>query len=446
MIFNQHWLEIAEYLSLIFAIIGVIASLVSGQIWYIIIPILITVFLNFINRLRQEYRSQIHLNNINNSYQQLADKITKLEQNIKFQKNNLIASNSNYTESIEETRSNIMSDSIPLSKFEIPQWQAEFNFTGHQDGITSLAISPDGKFLVTVSWDETLKIWSLTTGELIISSPEQNQGLLSVIFTNIVTNNLDNNEQISYNIATGGFNQNIYLWQFNSNDYSLSLLHTLTGHIGSIRILKFADSCSILLSGSYDQTIKQWDLSKYILSHSSYDPLGDIHSLTLFPKTDLIAGAGGDGTITIWQIGNGRKIKLLIGNIYSVESIAISQNQEIIAAGCIDGKIRFWPWENQPQPSQVMGSFLAHSGPVIFLEFDKDQHLLYSGGADGTIKVWYLDYQHNQSIRSQLLNTLEITDESTNHLHRVLSVVFSPDHCRLSIGTVDGLIKVFQRV
>jgi COMPASS component SWD3 len=481
MFLKRHWLDIAEISSLFISIVGLIIGLIVSEYWYIIMPMFLTIMINFINGLRREYLVSSKLNKLDSQQKQLAEKIADLEQQVEASKTVLsdpITSETNEEKlaileksltqivqylnqaSLPERVKNLetliqkspsvspvkpLSNSLSdpsLSSPEIPRWKLTFSLTEHQDGITSLAISPDGQFLASVSWDETLKIWSLTTGKELISSQEQHQGLLSVIFTNIV----DNNHNICYNLATGGFNQNIYLWQFNPTDNSLVLSHTLTGHIGSIRTLKTAHSGLTLISGSYDQTIKQWDLTKFSLSHSSYDPLGDIHSLAIFPNRDLIAAAGGDGRITIWQLGDGHKIKVLIGNIYSVESLAISENQEIIVAGCIDGKIRFWSWDNNTQISQVIDSFLAHSGPVIFLEFDRDQHLLYSGGADGTIKIWYLDYDQEQSIRPRLLTTLEITDESTNHLHRVLSIAFSPDHLHLAIGTVDGLIKIQQKL
>ncbi len=37
---------------------------------------------------------------------------------------------------------------------------------GHSEGVLSLAISPDGKMLVSGSDDYTMKIWNLQTGEL----------------------------------------------------------------------------------------------------------------------------------------------------------------------------------------------------------------------------------------------------------------------------------------
>jgi WD40 repeat protein len=45
--------------------------------------------------------------------------------------------------------------------------QAIRTFAGHSAAIDSVALSPDGKRIVTGSFDKTLRLWSADTGELI---------------------------------------------------------------------------------------------------------------------------------------------------------------------------------------------------------------------------------------------------------------------------------------
>jgi len=40
-------------------------------------------------------------------------------------------------------------------------------FEGHTDWVTSVAFSPDGKYILSGSWDTTLKLWDIETGRLI---------------------------------------------------------------------------------------------------------------------------------------------------------------------------------------------------------------------------------------------------------------------------------------
>ena len=42
-------------------------------------------------------------------------------------------------------------------------------FEGHAGGVTSVAFSPDGTRVLSGSWDTTVRMWSVQTGELLVS-------------------------------------------------------------------------------------------------------------------------------------------------------------------------------------------------------------------------------------------------------------------------------------
>ncbi|NES85719.1 MAG: WD40 repeat domain-containing protein, partial [Moorea sp. SIO2B7] len=206
-----------------------------------------------------------------------------------------------------------------MRKITTQNWNYIYTLSGHSDGVTALDISFDGRYLASVSWDQTLRIWSLETGALIASSVAHTQGLLAVTFTGFVHGN--------YYLATGGFEQNIRLWRFtpgNTEERMLTSTHTLTGHVGSIRVLAIAPDGQTLISGSYDQTVKQWNLNRKVMLCSSYDPLGAINAITVSKDGNMIASAGEDGSINCWQLGSGKILSFLSGNVYSVKSLVFS--------------------------------------------------------------------------------------------------------------------------
>ena len=51
-------------------------------------------------------------------------------------------------------------------------------YTGHSHSIESLAISPDGKLLASASEDETIRIWDIKSGELLVTCYTLYEGFL----------------------------------------------------------------------------------------------------------------------------------------------------------------------------------------------------------------------------------------------------------------------------
>ena len=190
----------------------------------------------------------------------------------------------------------------------IPHWHYYRRLTAHREMITAIAITEDQRFLISVSWDRTLKIWDFARGTLINTLEAHDQGILALA----VTGNGD------YHLATGGFDQTVKLWTLASDGSNLELDQIFLGHLGSIHGLDFASRWHFLVSGSYDQTLKQWNLEQETEEFSSYDSLGAIYALAVAPNQDFIAAAGGDGTVTLWQLGSGAKIAVMFCLIFSV--------------------------------------------------------------------------------------------------------------------------------
>ncbi len=121
--------------------------------------------------------------------------------------------------------------------------QLEYSLTGHSHIVSSLALSKDGKILVSGSRDKTIKIWHLERDELLHTLKGHNDGVYSLA--------LSEDEQI---IASGSADKTIKLWHLETGE----LLNTFTGHTNTVTGLAFGDRGDTLVSGSLDKTIKIW--------------------------------------------------------------------------------------------------------------------------------------------------------------------------------------------
>ena len=491
-----YWLTIAEY---ILSLITVITLLIGSKPIYPLFTLLIAFILSLIHRLGIEkvQRRRLHLG-LKQIHRELLAKIREIE--AKFSGQHFVisgeketnpeesSSNQEYLLTIEKSLSNVIqylnSASLPerveyLEKIcaqlsqevknsptnfrenssessgkeqlftstkvslNLPSrqsWQCLHTFTEHSESVTCLQISPDSCFLTSGSWDKSLKLWSLAQGELIDTVIAHEQGILTLSFTAEQIN-----QSWHYYLATGSFDRTIKLWKIAQDREQKTYLEydkTFTNHTGSVHGIAIASKAKILISGSYDQTVKQWNLEAGTMLCSSYHASGGIYAIAYNPARELIASAGGDGTVSLWQLVTGNLLGLLAGNISSVKSLAISQDGEVLAAGCSDGTIKLWSLETSLLASgkEVLFSdaIPAHSGEVTSLAFARDGQTLFSGGSDGKVKIWHLPSQ-------QMLTVLTISNLQDGHTNRVSSLALSSDGELLATGSVDGIIKTWLR-
>ncbi|MBR5849225.1 MAG: TIR domain-containing protein, partial [Bacteroidaceae bacterium] len=56
-------------------------------------------------------------------------------------------------------------------------------FKGHTNGVTSAVFSPDGKYIVSASYDNTIRLWDVSTGDSIRTFKGHTSGVNSVVFS-----------------------------------------------------------------------------------------------------------------------------------------------------------------------------------------------------------------------------------------------------------------------
>ncbi|ACK71013.1 WD-40 repeat protein [Gloeothece citriformis PCC 7424] len=507
---NQlHWLDIAEFAFAGITLMTLLLGIAFDSLIYPIISLTITVLLNLINRLRFQYHYKKRLSGaIKQVQRQLSEEIQDLSVQVAtpvappepppmsngsaitlFQ-DNLMALEASFNNIIQYLNTNALRERIehletvyaqlkreilsnnpprepeiqedllqvspefeevtptpaPIPDVNLPRlstpfvssnWTCIHTLTEHTDAVSSLKISVDRKIILSGSWDQTLKVWELSRGNLLSTLNAHSQGILAVVWTGYQGSN--------YTFASGSFDQTIKLWSLSerNNDYfNIELTEMLTAHTGSVHALASAPNYQLLVSGSYDQTLKQWDIETGEMIASSLDSLGAIYAVALDPQGQLIASAGGDGKVVLWEAGSGEKLGMLGGNVSSVESLAISPDGRILAAGCADGTIKLWQLQASifeskklPQPIRILS---AHRGQVHALLFSEDEQLLFSSGSDGEIKIWHPGSR-------EAITTLTLTDNSITHANGVFSLALSSDGQLLVAGGVDGTIKVWQR-
>ncbi|KAJ3552805.1 hypothetical protein NM688_g3964 [Phlebia brevispora] len=288
---------------------------------------------------------------------------------------------------------------------------------GHEGGVWALAATKNT--LVSGSTDRTVRIWDLTTGRcthvfgghtstvrcLAIVKPEfidvENEG-------GVITREKWPKRPL---IVTGSRDHSLRVWtlprpgddeyrcygaddaevdpseeEVDENPYHR--LH-LEGHDHAVRAL--AARGRTLVSGSYDCTVRIWDIitgqCKWVLvGHTQ-----KVYSVVLDIHRNLACSGSMDGTVRVWNLSTGTCQHTLTGHTSLVGLLGLSPSYLVSAAA--DSTLRVW----NPDSGELLHTLAAHNGAITCFQHDEFKVL---SGSDGTLKMW--DIRDGSQVRDLL--------------------------------------------
>nr|XP_020747910.1 CMT1A duplicated region transcript 1 protein isoform X7 [Odocoileus virginianus texanus] len=149
------------------------------------------------------------------------------------------------------------------------------------------------------------------------------------------------------------------------------------GHAGSVRALFLCEEENFLLSGSYDLSIRYWDLKSGACIRIFNGHQGTITCMDVY-KNKLASGAK-DCQVKEWDIETGKCLKTFK---HKDPILAIRINDTYIVSSCEKGMVKVWHMAT----AQLVKTLNGHEGAVKCLYFDQ-WHLL-SGSTDGLVMAW----------------------------------------------------------
>ena len=200
-----------------------------------------------------------------------------------------------------------------------------------------MSFSPDGTLLASGSWDQTIKLWDVTTRERIATLEGHRSEVAAVSFSPDGTL-----------LASGSWDGTIRLWGVTTRER----IATLGGHRTWVNAVSFSPDGTLLASGSWDQTIKLWDVA----TQTEVATLeGHAHGVTSVafsaPDGTLLATGGQDGMVILWDVLTREKV-IAFGHTDGVTSVSVSSGGATLAAGGRDGTILLWDTSERTQFSK----------------------------------------------------------------------------------------------
>ncbi len=203
-------------------------------------------------------------------------------------------------------------------------------------------------------------------------------------------------------------------------------LDLLSGHTRAVRSVSFSPDGSTIASGSYDTTIRLWNVTDGTHIRTLSGHTGLVYSVSFSPDGSTIV-SGSRQEIRLWQADTGRHIRTLSGHTWNVYSVSFSPDGSTIASGSYDNTIRLW----QADTGTLIRTLSGHTDWVYSVSFSPDGTIIASGSYDNTIRLWQAD-------TGTLIRTL------SGHTRAVLSVSFSPDGSTIASGSYDNTIRLWQ--
>ncbi|XP_036624704.1 CMT1A duplicated region transcript 1 protein [Trichosurus vulpecula] len=191
------------------------------------------------------------------------------------------------------------------------------------------------------------------------------------------------------------------------------------GHAGSVRALILCEKESFVLSGSYDLSIRYWNIESGICTKIFNGHTGTITCLDLH-ENKLVSGSK-DCQVKVWDMNTGRCLKTF-KHKDPVMTAKISSTH--IVSGCEQGLVKVWHLAS----ATLVKTLNGHEGPVNCLCFD-EWHLL-TGSNDGFVMGWSMVGKYERCLMA------------FKHPREVLCVAFL--YLRVISGCADGKIRIYN--
>lgn len=265
---------------------------------------------------------------------------------------------------------------------------AQKRLTGHSHYVQDVAISADGMFALSGSWDGTLRLWDLNSGSTTRRFIGHTRDVLSVAFS------ADNRQ-----IVSGSRDKKINLWNtLGQLKFSISD----DGHKEWVSCVRFsppqAGAAPLIVSAGWDKLVKVWNLTHCKLRTNLIGHTGYVNTVTVSPDGSLCASGGKDGKAMLWDLNEGRHLSTLeSGDI--IHALAFSPVRYWLCAATASA-IKIWDLESkEPVVEELKPPVVenqekkkknAKTVPIqcISLCWSSDGNQLFAGYTDNVIRVW----------------------------------------------------------
>jgi guanine nucleotide-binding protein subunit beta-2-like 1 protein len=263
----------------------------------------------------------------------------------------------------------------------------ERSLVGHAHFVSDVCLSADAKYALTSSWDNTMRLWDLSSGRSVYTFNGHSKDVLSVSF------NPENTK-----ILSGSRDKSIKLWNVLASEMATIAGPALHGHTDWVSCVRFSPKAedNLAVSAGWDKVVKVWLgvlEHEYHLKYNLVGHTGYLNTVTVSPDGSLCASGGKDGVAMLWEITAGKQLYVLEANA-EIHSLVFSPTRYWLVAAT-SKNITIWDLETKKIVATLEPEFEGLGERALkpyctSVCWNYEGTILYAGYTDKSVRVWQI--------------------------------------------------------
>jgi len=302
---------------------------------------------------------------------------------------------------------------------------------GHNGWVTAIATFPENpEILLTGSRDKTLMMWNLVRGDQGNAGTPRKSLTGHNHFVQDIVISSDGQFALS-----GSWDSTLRLWDLNNG----TTTRRFVGHTKDVLSVAFSADNRQIVSGSRDKTIKLWNTlgeCKYTIDERGHSEWVSCVRFSPNPNTanPIIVSGGWDKLVKIWNLTNCKLRDNLVGHTGYVNTVTVSPDGSLCASGGKDGTARLWDLNEGKHLYSLEASDIIHA-----LTFSPTRYWLCAA-TQNSIKIWDLESKNPVAD----IKSSSLVPEGTKRPPAAISIAWSADGTTLFAGYTDNIVRVFE--
>ena len=238
----------------------------------------------------------------------------------------------------------------------------------HVGRVVSASFSPDGRQVLSASWDKTAKIWDAAAGNA-VATLQHNDEVFCARYspdgTRIITASADGTARI-WNATKG------------------APVTPPLRHKGKVYWAEFSPDEQSVVTASADGTARIWDAASGLTRQRLVGHSDEVLIARFSPDGRQVATGSKHGGVGLWSVDTGRRLFRIDGHRGPVAAVAFSPDGSVLVSGSADHTARLW----NPTNGQAIGPSLRHDDDVHHVVFSPDGRVVLTASNDGTARLW----------------------------------------------------------